>query len=168
MLASDFLRLIQGPAEAAFAGVIPTPASLEATVMMAAIAGQETSWSARIQVPNGQARGFWQCEQRGAVFNVITNGWAAPRLKSWCLQRAIAPGLDTLFEAIAWNDNLAYAVARLNLALDPSELPDVGDIDGAWSCYVRVWRPGKPSRDRWSLVYPAVVAAAHTDAVAVA
>jgi hypothetical protein len=63
-----------------------------------------------------------------------------------------------VFEAIAWHDPLAYVLARLTLRMDPHPLPVIGDIENAWQTYLRIWRPGSPSRDRWSVVYPQTVA----------
>lgn len=130
----------------------------EARCLMTAIAGVESGWSARVQVPNGQAHGFWQCEEHGAVLDVLTRPSVAPIMAAVCTSLEINRGLTDVFEAIVYNDTLAYAVARLTLYLDPTALPAIGDEEGSWQYYLSNWRPGKPDRDRWAIVYPQATA----------
>ncbi len=61
--------------------------------------------------------------------------------------------------ATAKGDDLATAFARLLLWSDSAPLPTIGDEEGAWEYYLRLWKPGKPSRERWAEVYPQAVAA---------
>jgi hypothetical protein len=153
-----FYDLIQAPAAVALAGIataFKNLASEGAALQMLAIAGQESGWASRLQQPIPDARGFWQCERLGAVLSVLTGDRSGPVLRAVCNAYAIPPGLDEVTEAIAWHDPLAYALARLALAGDPPALPAIGDEEGAWETYARVWRPGKPSRERWKLIYPA-------------
>ena len=72
----------------------------------------------------------------------------------------VPPGLDQVFEAIAWFDPLAYCVARLNLALDPAEMPAIGERDAAYETYLRVWQPERPSAARWFEAYERALSAA--------
>lgn len=125
--------------------------------LLMAIAGQESAWTDRSQVPGGQAHGFWQCEQGGVVHGVMVGAFAAV-LANVCDDYQIPNDEASVFAAIEYHDPLAYTVARLALRMDPGALPLVGDVEGAWNTYLRVWRPGKPSRDRWSVVYPQAVA----------
>jgi hypothetical protein len=128
-----------------------TPA---ARCLLLAIAGQESGWSQRIQQPGGQARGYWQCEKNGGVLAALEGHDTRDELVRFCQAIDVPPGLDEVYEAIAWNDTLAYLVARLNLLLDPPPLPAIGDITASWATYLRVWKPGKPDESRWMGVYP--------------
>lgn len=154
MTPSDFYKSVLVPAAEAF-----QPAafdSIEARCMLLAIAGQESGWSERIQQPIGYARGFWQCEEYGAVAGVLS---AVPsKMADICAKCAVPPDRATVFEAIAYHDGLAYAVARLALWLDPPRLPAVGDALASYGTYIRVWRPGAPSASRWATIYPQAVA----------
>ncbi len=151
MTPQAFLRGIVEPA----AGLLGDRNSPDARCLLLAIAGQESEWEQRLQEPVAYARGFWQCEKNGAVLEVLTNDATKDPIANICRALCIPTGLDKVFEAIAWNDALAYVVARLNLWLDPQALPAIGDAGGSWDCYVRTWRPGKPDQSRWQDIYPA-------------
>ncbi len=126
----------------------------ETQCLQLAIAGQESAWTHRIQLPNGPARSFWQCEERGAVIEALTNARTAPFVKAICSALELSPGLSDVYEAIAYNDTLAWGIARATLFLDPAPIPMIGDEETSWQYYIRNWRPGKPDRSRWSIVYP--------------
>lgn len=160
MTAAQFYKLILAPAAMTMSSIQVTLDSPKARCMLLAIAGQESGWTDRVQVPGGEARGFWQCEQTGALAGV-SFGAQFPTLVKVCGLYSIPTSLTSMFEALAWNDQLAYAVARLALWMDPQALPAIGDIDSAWETYLRVWRPGKPSRERWNSIYPQAVAVLH-------
>ena len=127
--------------------------SKQARVLLMAIAGHETGWAHRIQIPGGEARGYWQCEKHGAVAGVINDPVTGPLLDNFCAARNIPFDLATVFEAIAWHDALALAVARLALWQDPAHLPAVGDSAGALAIYLKVWRPGRPRPETWPATY---------------
>ena len=130
-----------------------------ARVLSLAIAGQESDWMTRLQ-DGGPARGYWQCESTGAVYDVMDK--ASQQLQVICKALDIPPDTGTVYEAIAWNDQLAAGVARLALWLDPASLPAVGDASGAWVYYLAVWRPGSPRPGTWGLRYSsALVATGH-------
>lgn len=150
MTPAEFYVNILAPSAAGLPMILNKP---EAQCLMLAIAGQESAWKDRIQAPGGQARGFWQMERGGMLVGVM-GGTYASTLDKVLSNHSIASDLDTIFEAIAWHDPLAYAVGRIGLFMDPSSLPAIGDEDGSWDVYLRVWRPGKPSRARWMSVYP--------------
>lgn len=134
-----------------------------ARILMLAIAGQESAWKYRAQV-GGPARGFWQFEQGGGVRGVLENHNTSAFAVKACDAAGIPrPALGTaavytLFSVPA-GDNLSVAFARLLLFSEPHRLPDVGDEDAAYETYIRNWRPGKPSRERWATVYPQAMAA---------
>lgn len=124
-----------------------------ARLLLLAIAGQESGWSARIQSGNGPAHGFWQFERGGGVTGVL----ASPSTRTMALKacNAAVPGLT--FTGDVWNllatppgDHLAVAFARLLLWSDPARLPAQGDVAEAWDVYYRNWRPGKPDQDRFT------------------
>lgn len=142
--------------------LVPDHDSAEARVMLMAIAGQESAWSVRVQTPVGFARSYWQCEKNGAVMAVLTNDLTRDRIVNFARSIDIPPGIDTIYEAIAWNDPLACMLARLNLLLDPPPLPALGDKQAAWECYERVWRPGTPRPDTWDDRYAMAIVCAAT------
>ena len=149
MTPAEFSARILLPSAARF----PFRDSPEARALLLAIAGQESGWTSRLQQPTPVARGFWQCEKNGAVLGVLTHGATGDMLKAHCAALEIPCDLDTVYEAIAWNDSLAYALARLLLWTDPAPLPGIGDSTGALMYYERLWRPGKPDAARWATRY---------------
>lgn len=142
--------------------------SKTADVLVMAIAGQESRWAARRQIGIGQyypqsvgARGYWQMESTWggpvALNDVIQK--APVQLAAVCNRLEIPTDELALYEACAWNDTLACALARLLLWIDPAPLPAVGDKEGAWQYYVRNWRPGAPHRETWDDRYDVSLAA---------
>lgn len=158
MTPSAFYSEIMAPAARMLANLSPYLDSPQARCIMLAIAGQESAWDERRQVPGGEARGFWQCEADGMLSGVMFGPQRAV-LTNVCKLYSVPTDPDSLFEALAWNDPLAYTVARLGLWMDRPPLPAIGGQDVAYQTYLRVWRPGKPSADRWKVVYLQAVAA---------
>lgn len=135
----------------------PKPSSTDAArIMLLAIAGQEGSFQYRRQV-GGPARSLWQFEQGGGVKGVLGHATTGPWARQICGALSIPNDAPTVFEAMAWNDHLAVAMARLLLWTDAAPLP--ADEAGGWGYYERLWRPGKPGPDRWSGNYQAAIAA---------
>lgn len=159
-IAAQFYSLVLQPAATMLSGIQARLDSPRARTLLLAIAGQESGWTSRIQIPGGEARGFWQCELDGAVDSVMLDDSRHAILAQVASLYSIDVDVcSVVFEAIAWHDPLAYTLARLTLWTDPHPLPPAEDIEGAWQVYLRTWRPGKPSRDRWSMVYPQAVLA---------
>ena len=127
------------------------PLTDQARVLVMAIAGQESGWSARLQV-GGPARGFWQFEKLGGVVEVMAK--CPHQLSGVCANLDILFDRDEIHLAMAWNDTLACSMARLLLWPDPAPLPALGEEEAAWQYYLRNWRPGAPHRGTWSTVYP--------------
>jgi hypothetical protein len=122
----------------------------KARVLLMTIAGQESNWAARRQI-GGPARSYWQFEKGGGVAGLFQ---IMPRpLSAVCTSLDIPFDPAVVFEAMAWNDTLACAMARLLLWSDPAALPAVGDKDAGWQYYLRNWRPGAPHPDVWPGLY---------------
>lgn len=133
----------------------------EADVELLAIAQQESGCCNRFQrlasgYP-GTARSLWQIETN--TCSAVLVRWPALRQ---CLSRIWIKEGDHVFAALlsdplhpwlAWSDMAAFWTARGILALDPAPLPAIGDIQGAWDCYIKNWRPGKPRLNDWRASY---------------
>lgn len=128
----------------------------DARVMLLAISGQEGDFRYRRQI-GGPARSIFQFEQRGGVAGVLAHPVAGPWARQICDALSIPSDAPTVYEAIAWSDHLAVAMARLLLFTDPAPLPS--DEAGGWDLYARLWRPGRPGPDRWAGNFEAASAA---------
>ena len=160
MECAEFNTEIFGPA-VLWAEAVPgwrVPFDDRANLQLLTIAGQEGDWTYRVQ-QGGPAHSFWQFEQGGGVKGVINHPASKTLVRAAMIKSGICPLLteQEAYAAIAipQGDGLACAFARLLLWTDPAELPDVGDVDGAWDYYQRNWRPGKPGPDRWPGNYAA-------------
>lgn len=138
-----------------------------ARVWLLAIAGQEGDWRHRRQI-GGPARSYWQGELTGGMILILNHpatrvaalkvcealDVGEPNLGPW-----VKPSDRTVYEAIAWHDVLAAALARLLLYSDPAALPDVGQRDAGWAYYLRTWRPGAPHPEKWASCHDAALKA---------
>lgn len=133
-----------------------------ARVLVMAIAGQESEWKARRQIGIGQyypqtvgARGYWQFESTwGGPVAINEVMQKAPSvLAALCAELDIPVDERALYEAVAWNDVLAAALARLLLWVDPAALPAVGAVEEGWDYYLRNWKPGAPHHETWPARY---------------
>lgn len=147
---------------------ISVPRSPEGDVLVMTCAGQESRWTDRRQIGIGEyypqkvgARGFWQFESTWggpvAINDVMMK--TGRQLSAMCTYLNIPFDEHAIYEACAWNDTLACAMARLLLWADPAPLPKIGDKEGAWNYYVRNWRPGAPHRGTWDGLYDQSLAA---------
>lgn len=121
--------------------------------MLLAIAMQESGLAHRRQVSNdgsesGPAVGWWQCEVKGAGYWLLRHPKAGPILKKACLDFNVDPTPQGIWEAIRYQDVLAAIVARLNLWVLPTAMPEIQEI--GWQSYINAWRPGKPRAEPWS------------------
>jgi len=162
MTPADFLWRVVLPGLDLLPPAMDTPSS---RCQLMATAGVESHWRFRQQI-GGPARGYYQCELRGGVADVLGAASTSMRFASVCRALDIEPNAPEVYEAIAWCDPLATVLARLILWLDPAPLPAIGDADGAWACYDRCWRPGRPAPERWSACYAAALEAVAAPAVA--
>lgn len=137
---------------------ISIPLSATARVLVVAIAGQESRWKERRQI-GGPARSYGQFERNGGVKGLF--GHAATKLKlgTVCASLDIPYDIDTVFEAMAWNDTLAVAMIRLLLWSDPAPLPEYWDKVAGWQYYQRNWQPGLPHPATWSAIHDQAMAA---------
>ena len=140
--------LIMGPALRMLPMMMDSP---EARLMLAAIALQESGLRFRKQI-RGPARGWWQFEEI-AVREVAQHRSSTKHYHTTCELLEFDAHTKMMHEAIAYNDTMAFVIARLFLWRVPEALPAVGDEDGAWRQYVRTWRPGKPHPQRWPALY---------------
>lgn len=132
---------------------VAIPASDQARVELLTIALQESGLRYRQQVPVPYAHGWWEFENGpqsalGGLFKIMPQ-----KLSAVCAELVVPFDRDTVFGAIVWCDLLACAVARLLLWSEPNPLPAIGDIQGAWNYYVKLWGPGSPRPKEWPALY---------------
>lgn len=137
-------------------GLLGLKDTTEARVMLLAIGLQESRFEYRRQI-GGPARGFWQFERGGGVVGVLTHSVSKQRASVLCAARGISATPSAVYDALEHDDVLAAGFARLLLLTDPNPLPGVGDVDGAWTYYLRNWRPGKPHPKTWPALYARAV-----------
>lgn len=128
---------------------IAIPDSEAARVLLMAIAGQESKWTARLQGGGGPARSYYQFEGSGGGLGEVFAG-----CPQWV--RIVCEALDipfdqrTVFEAMAWNGILQTCMARFLLWVGrPDPLPPYGDEGGAYQYYDSIWRPGAKRPHDW-------------------
>lgn len=146
MTPHDLNRLVITPALAILPERMDTPA---ARAMLIAIALQESGLMHRRQLAGGPAHGSWQFEPIGVqgVLSHHATGELAAGVAGVLLYPA---DRDVIYQAIADNDLLACAFARLLLWRDPEPLPERGQGAKAWEQYLRLWAPGRPRPEKWS------------------
>ncbi|AQW29137.1 hypothetical protein JK151_08820 [Ralstonia syzygii subsp. celebesensis] len=154
MTLSDVIKTAIAPALAILPSAMDTK---EARVMLLSIGLQESRFMSRRQI-GGPARGSWQFEEGtkqtcGGVWGVYLHDASRYWLDRLCASRGVLFQPDAIYRALEGDDVLAAGLARLMLFTDPKRLPAVTDADGAWSLYLRTWRPGKPRRDSWNALH---------------
>lgn len=120
-----------------------------ARVIHAAIGYQESKYLTRVQSGNGPARGYWQFEAGGGVKGIMLFGGKVTELaQAVCAHCGVTWDRTEIWNALAKDDALAAAFARLLMYTDAAPLPTTQDA--AWEMYSkRVWRPGKPHPEAW-------------------
>lgn len=149
MTPEAFLRNALEPALRLLPPQMDTPA---ARAMVLSICLQESGLTRRKQV-NGPARGYAQFEMGGAVEGVLKHPASKPYIQTVCAALDYDANATDCYVAIAHNDILAAAFARLLLYTLPELLPVRADPDGGWAQYVKAWRPGLPHRATWNAFY---------------
>lgn len=130
--------------------IIGVKDSPEARVQILAIGLQESRFKYRRQMGNGPAAGFWQFESGGGVRGVLNHQASKYKAHDLCKARGVDPITQKVWAALETDDVLAAGLARLLLLTDPRALPEVTNSVGAWDCYIRNWRPGKPHIETWA------------------
>ncbi len=143
------------PALAMLPMLMDTPT---ARIQLLAIGLQESRFEYRRQLGGGPAKSFWQMERGGGCAGIVRHPAVRDLTKWMCQERGCAFTALAIWNAIENDDILAAACARLLLWTDPKLLPRLGDVQGAWDYYERVWRPGKPHRETWDAFYAAAKA----------
>jgi len=136
----------------------------EGLVLTLAIGEQESKYLTRQQYGNGPAHGFWQNERGGGVKGVLSHPSSAALASRLCSLRGVEPTQNAVWQAMLEDDILAAGLARLLLWTDPKPLPALGDLEGSWATYQRVWRPGKPRSNEWAASYTKAMNAIRGDA----
>lgn len=138
--------------------------SAEAQAMVVAICLQESKLSHRRQI-KGPARSYAQFEggRLGGIANVLSHPHSARLAHTFCVVLDVAPDIDTVYQAIEWNDLLCAGFTRLNLWTSPSPMPGIDEPDRAWHIYETTWHPGKPHRSTWNNYYAQAWAAVVPD-----
>lgn len=138
---------------------------------MVAIALQESGLKHRWQVVDankpdqkGPARGLLQFERGskengGGVWGVYKHFLSHEELRQLCHKLDVSFDPFSIWSELDGNDILALGVARLYLWVDRKPLPAINDADGAWNCYLRNWRPGKPHPLAWPINHATAVKA---------
>lgn len=149
-------------------GLLLPLAGERAELLLLAAAIHESGLRTRSQ-DGGTARSWWQIDKGG--LKALT----ASRLGDLLFTEAVRclfglDGTPILVGEIVLAalgdpamDQLACATARLLFWLDPHPLPEVGDGNGAWACYLRTFRPGKPRPEAWPADYAVASAALRED-----
>lgn len=101
----------------------------------------------------GPARSFWQMERGGGCAGLVRHPASRDLMRKLCEARGCAFTPLAIWTLIEHDDVLAASAARLLYWTDPAPLPAIGDSQGAWDYYIRVWRPGKPHRHTWDAFY---------------
>lgn len=120
----------------------------QARAMLLAVGLQESKFQHRRQV-GGPARGYWQFELAG-VDGVFVHSASHEHARRVCAALDYHSDTVDVRLAIADNDILACAFARLLLWTLPDALPGRDEPDVAWAQYLDAWRPGKPHPETWA------------------
>lgn len=128
------------------------PSSQQAARFLLAIAIQESGLKHRRQVvsggaENGPAVSFLQGEITGGLIDMLNRPVTSKYMRAICEAYNVTPTPAGLWEAIRYQDIVAFAAGRLLIYTLPSKLA-VTEQEG-WLQYMSAWRPGKPHPERW-------------------
>jgi hypothetical protein len=152
MTPEKFLTTILSPGLGVVANVCALPVSKPASILLLAVALQESGLESRFQKLNsekpGPARGWWQFESDGGVKGVMTHPASKDKAEALCAALDVEWDRKAIWRALEGHDILAVGFARLLLWTDPKPIP-TNEV-GAWELYAnRLWRPGKPHPKTW-------------------
>lgn len=172
MTAAEFLAANLTPGIAWYAS-LPSwtiPTDDRARLMLLVIPGQESQYENVRQSGGGPGLGPYQFEPE-TCDELVMNPASRPAMRILAEALGIPVGeLDgaAFYDRILSDTRLAVALARLDLWCDPRPLVTIGDEEGAWRTYVRVWGPGAviqggaraiKARNRWTANYKAAMTA---------
>lgn len=131
--------------------------SVKAMVQIIATGLQESQVMFRKQVPSGPARGFLQIEPPTAIAAYDKDAYLRGELMNLRLNttqllptNTTAARRNYLANVCELNDPACVLIGRSIMWLDPSPIPEIGDVEGAWDFYaLKTWRPGKPRPEHW-------------------
>lgn len=137
--------------------------SAQATLILLTMQLQEAPNQEQKQI-GGPAVGIWQFENGGGIKGTLQHSASSRLAVAVCKALGIEPTRDAVYAALQTKDDvLDAAFARLLLWTDPQRLPGIGDVEGAFQLYLRVWRPGaytngndeqrRKLRQKWSVNY---------------
>lgn len=122
--------------------------SPERTVLLLAFGAQESRFEHTDQIDKagtdvlGPALGWWQFERGGGVVGVLSHRSTAKLAQALCVARDVLAAPRDAWRALKDDQVFAAGMAALLIYTDPEPLPRIGDVDGAFSLYLRTWRPG--------------------------
>ena len=125
--------------------------SKQAMAMLIAIGLQESGLTQRRQV-GGPARGLWQFEVNGCK-GVLEHKSTKHVAAFVCGHAVVNPTKESVHAALANDDILAAAFARMLLWTLPGDLAGEDDCDLGWAQYLDAWRPGKPRQAAWGAYF---------------
>ncbi len=128
-----------------------------ARIMLLSIGLQESKFQHRMQLA-GPARGFWQFEKGGGVAGVFAHPATAGLAETVCAALNYPATAVVVYQALADNDVLACAFARLLLWTLPE--PMAVTAEDGWRQYLAAWRPGTPRPETWAAYYESAAVAA--------
>lgn len=124
-------------------------------VLMTSIAGQESNWEHRVQIPSGMAHSLFQIEE--ATIPLIIANPASKELFTvgmdhFQIQDRSAPALFDLMADEA-GDKVSVLFARLLLWCNPKPIPYEDEEQALFKYYRETWRPKHAVWARWPVVY---------------
>ena len=133
----------------------------QAQAMLLAIGLQESGFATTVQYGGGPAHSYWQFERGGGVKGVLGHPASKDLAAAVCKARGVAVDAMSVWQAMAKDQVLSAALARLLLWTDANPLPALlpSASDQAWAYYFRNWRPGKPHPDAFPAHWNAALAA---------
>lgn len=116
--------------------------SPEAEQLLIATGAHESKGGTYLVQIGGPAMGFYQMED--ATYHDIFdnylkyNGHLRDHVQAACGFSVIPPSTELI-----WNLKYATIMARLDYLRHPDELPKVGDLDGVWNIYKKIYNSSK-------------------------
>lgn len=143
-------RINRGPLDQGLRLLPAKMDSLKARAQLLKIGLQESLLTHRQQLiggrPIGPAAGLWQFEL-GGISGLLRHSMTRPHMEHLCKHYGLPLESLMIWRKIRQDDELAAAVARLNLWWHSAPMPDIDDEEASWQYYLFCWRPGAAKRD---------------------